>query len=118
MAWYNTTGTCGRSKVNDTGLNREKRLKLDEPNGINLLSTTTHPIKVTKLAHSDPEGLRDNKIDKICENTGKVTAVVAVMTVSCKKMKSSTTLNCKKSVYALNLKELALNKSNLRQKHA
>jgi hypothetical protein len=57
-------------------------------------------------------------LQKIRENTGKVTAVVAVMTVSCKKIKSSTTLNYKKSVYALNLKELALNQSNLKQKHA
>ncbi len=62
-------------------------LKLDETNGFNLLSTTTRPIKVTKLAHNDPEGLRDHKIDKIHENTGKVTALVAVMTVSCKKIK-------------------------------
>jgi hypothetical protein len=33
-------------------------------------------------------------------------------------MKSSAMLNSKKSVYALNSKELALNKSNLKQKHA
>ncbi len=85
---------------------------------VSFLSTTPHPIKVTKFAHNYPEGSRDNKIDKICENTGKVTAVVAVMTVSCKKIQSSTTLNCKKSVCALNSKELTLNKSNLKQKHA
>jgi hypothetical protein len=40
------------------------------------------------------------------------------MTVSRKKIKSSTTLNCKKSTDALNSKELALNKSNLKQKYA
>jgi hypothetical protein len=40
------------------------------------------------------------------------------MTVSYKKMKSSTTLNCKKSVHALRSKELALDKSNLKQKYA
>jgi hypothetical protein len=56
----------------DIGLSRDKRLKLDKPNGVNLLSTTTCPIKVTKLAHDDPEGLRDNEINKIRENTGKV----------------------------------------------
>ncbi len=63
------------------------RLKLDETNDFNLLSTITRPIKVTKLAHNDPEGLRDHEIDKIRENTGKITALVAVMTVSCKKIK-------------------------------
>ncbi len=94
----------------DTGLSRDKRLKLDKPNGINLLSTDTRPIKVTKLVHNVPEGSRDNKIDKIRQNTGKVTAIVAVMTVSCKKIKSSTTLNCKKSACA--------HKSNLKQKHS
>jgi hypothetical protein len=77
------------------GLSRDKHLNLDKPNGVNLLSTTTRPIKVTKLTHNDPEGLRDNEIDKIRENTGKVTTVVAVMTVSCKTIKSSTTLNTK-----------------------
>ncbi len=45
-------------------------------------------------------------------------AVVAVMTVFCKKIKSSTTLNCKKIADALDSKKLALNKSNLKQKHA
>jgi hypothetical protein len=40
------------------------------------------------------------------------------MTVFCKKMKSSKALNCKKSARALNSKELALYKSNLKQKHA
>ncbi len=84
-------------------------LKFDQPNGINFISTTTRPIKVTKLVHNVTEGPRGNKIDKNCENTGKVTAVVAVMTVSCKKIKSNTMPNCKKSKCALNLKKLALN---------
>jgi hypothetical protein len=35
---------------------------LDKPNGINLLYTDTHPIKVTKLVHNDPEGLRITKL--------------------------------------------------------
>ena len=40
------------------------------------------------------------------------------MTVFCKKIRSSITLKCKKSVYAPNSKKLALNKSNLKQEHA
>jgi hypothetical protein len=67
----------------DQGITKDKRLKLDKPNGVNSLSTTTHLIKVTKLAHNDPEGLRDNEFDKIRENRGKVTAVVAVMPDDC-----------------------------------
>ncbi len=102
----------------DTGLSRDKRLKLDKPNGVNLISTTNPPIKVTKLAQNVPEGSRDNEIDKICKNTGKVTAAVAVMTVSCKKIKSSTMLNHKKPACALNSKKLALNQTNFEQKHA
>ena len=47
----------------DTGLSRDKHLKLDKPNGINLLSTDTHPIKVTKLAQNDRE------LTKTRENT-------------------------------------------------
>ncbi len=44
----------------DTGLSRDEHLKSDKPNGVNLLSTATRPIKVTKLAHNDPEGLRQS----------------------------------------------------------
>ncbi len=46
-------------------------------------TTATHPIKVTTTAHTDPhtKGFRDNEISKIPAKTGKVTAVVAVMTV-------------------------------------
>ncbi len=99
-------------------LSRNKRLKLDKSNGVNILSTDTRPIKVTKLAQNDTEVSRDSELAKSCKNSGKVTAVVAVMTVSCKKIKSSTTLNYKKIAYALNSKELAINQSNLKQKHA
>ena len=81
----------------DTGLSRDKRLKLDKPNGVNLASTDTRPIKVTKLAQNDTEVFRDGELTKSRENTGKVTAVVAVMTVFCKKIKSSTTLITKKA---------------------
>ncbi len=34
----------------DTGLHAGKRLKLDEPLGLNLMSTKLHPIKVTSTA--------------------------------------------------------------------
>jgi hypothetical protein len=63
------------------GLGRDKHLKLDEPIGQNLMSTTAHPIKVTTTACPDPEGFRDTEITKVFSKTGKVTAVVAVMTI-------------------------------------
>jgi hypothetical protein len=40
------------------------------------------------------------------------------MTILCKKKKTSATLNYRTSAYALTSKEYALNKSNLKQKHA
>jgi hypothetical protein len=51
------------------------------------MSTTPHPIKVTTTANTDPNRFRGNEIIEICAKTGKVTAVVAAMTVFCKKKK-------------------------------
>ena len=65
----------------DTGLGRDKHLKLDKPIGQNLMSTTACPIKVTTIACPDQEGFRDIENTKIFSKTGKVTAVVAVMTI-------------------------------------
>jgi hypothetical protein len=56
----------------------DKHLKLEQPLGIDLKSTDTHPTKATKLAL---DTIRANEI--IIENskTGKVTAVVAILKV-------------------------------------
>jgi hypothetical protein len=53
------------------------------------LSTTARPIKVTNLTRHDTYVSRDSENTVICENTGKVTAVVAVMTVSSRNVQNS-----------------------------
>ncbi len=53
------------------------------------MSTTARPIKVTNLTQHGTYGPRDSENTVICENTGKVTAVVAVMTVSSQKVQNS-----------------------------
>jgi hypothetical protein len=45
------------------------------------MSTTARPIKVTTLACPDPEGFRDIENTKNFSKTGRVTAVVTVMTI-------------------------------------
>ncbi len=65
----------------DMGLGRDKRLKLNEPIGQNLMSTTACPIKVTNTACPDLESSRDMGNTKDFSKTGKITAVVAVMTI-------------------------------------
>jgi hypothetical protein len=52
-----------------------KRLKLEQPMGIDLKSTDTRPIKATKLAL---DVIRANEIAIENSKTGKVTAVVAI----------------------------------------
>jgi hypothetical protein len=56
----------------------DKHLKLEQPLGIDLNSTDTHPIKATKLAL---DIIRANKIAIKNSKTGKVTAVVAILKV-------------------------------------
>ena len=58
------------------GLHVDKRLKLDKPVGLNLMSIEPRPIKVTSLATTTISG-----DEKAIENakTVKVTAVVTVM---------------------------------------
>jgi hypothetical protein len=56
----------------------DMRLKLEQPSGIDLKSTDTHPIKATKLAL---DIIRANKIAIENSKTGKVTAVVAILKV-------------------------------------
>jgi hypothetical protein len=54
----------------------DKHLKLEQPMGIDLKSTDTHPIKATKLAL---DVIRANKIAIENFKTSKVTAVVAIL---------------------------------------
>ena len=54
----------------------DKHLKLEQPSGIDLKSTDTHPIKATKLAL---DIIRANEIAIENSKTGKVTAVVAIL---------------------------------------
>jgi hypothetical protein len=56
----------------------DKRLKLEQPKGIDLKSTDTHPIKATKLALNV---IRANEIAIENSKMGKVTAVVAILKV-------------------------------------
>jgi len=56
----------------------DKRLKLDQPPGIYLESTDTRPIKAAKLAL---DTFRANEIAIENSETGKVTAVVAILKV-------------------------------------
>ncbi len=56
----------------------DKRLKLEQPSGIDLKSTDTRPIKATKLAL---DIFRPNKIAFKNSKTSKVTAVVAILKV-------------------------------------
>jgi hypothetical protein len=89
----------------------DKRLKLEQPNGIHLTSTDTRPIKATTLA------LDTIKADKITiENskTGKVTAIVAILKVFGDKINNSQNANPKKLLNKpnkwLNSKKKALNR--------
>jgi len=56
----------------------EKHFKLEQPSGIHLKSSDTHPIKATKLAL---DTIRANEIAIENTKTGKVKAVVAILKV-------------------------------------
>ncbi len=56
----------------------DKRLKLEQPLGIDLKSTDTRPIRATKLALVS---IRTNKIAIENSKTGKVTTVVTILKV-------------------------------------
>jgi hypothetical protein len=88
----------------------DKRLKLEQPNGIHLISTDTRPIKATKLA---PETIRANEIAIENSKTGKVTAVVAILKIFGENLNNSRYANPKKLLNKptkwLNLKKKALN---------
>jgi hypothetical protein len=67
----------------NTGFSADKRLKLDEPLSTVYLSTELRPIKVVDTAPS--ENIRANKFVIKTAKISKVTAVVAVMSIYCKK---------------------------------
>jgi hypothetical protein len=54
----------------------DTHLKLEQPTGIDLKSTDTHPIEATKLAL---DVIRANKIAIENSKSSKVTAVVAIL---------------------------------------
>jgi hypothetical protein len=64
-------------------LDVDKRLKIDEPLGTINLSHKPHPIKVVNTALS--ETTRADEIASETAKTGKVTAVVAVMSIFSRK---------------------------------
>ncbi len=67
----------------DTRSRVDKHLKIDKPLGTAYFSTEHHQIKVTSTAPSD--NMRANVIPIETAKTGKVTAVVVVMSIFCKK---------------------------------
>ncbi len=89
----------------------DKRLKLEEPKGIHLKSTDTHPSKSTKLA---PETIRANEIAIENSKTGKVTAVVVILKIFEENNNNSRNVKPKKLLNKpnkwLNLKKKALNR--------
>ncbi len=88
-----------------------KRLKLDQPLGINLESTDTRPIKAAKLAL---DTIRANEIAIENSKTRKVTAVVAILKVFGGNTRNSRNANpgklLNKPNKRLNLKKKHLNR--------
>ena len=92
------------------------------------MSTTARPIKVTNLTQGGTYVPRDSENTVIRENTGKVTAVVAVMTVSSRNLQNSQsktktgqfkTKTANKSAILTNTKAKSRQKSaKLSQNHA
>jgi len=113
----------GHERVYGSTGNRDpadKHLKLEQPNGIHLISTDTRPIKATKLA---PETSRANEIAIENSKTGKMTAVFAMLKVFGDKINNSRNANLKKLLNKpnkwLNSKKKALNrpKKHLKRLH-
>jgi hypothetical protein len=91
------------------GLRVDKRLKLEQPSGIDLKSTHTRPIKATILAL---DIIRANKIAIKNSKTGKVTAVVAILKVFGDKSNSRNPELLIKPNKWLNLKKKDRNRSS------
>ena len=87
-------------------------LKLEQPSGIDLISTDTRPIKATKLAL---DIIKANEIAFENSKTGKVTAVVAILKVFGDKFTNSRNANPEKLLNKpnkwLNSKKKHLNRS-------
>ncbi len=77
----------------DTDISVDKRLKLDKPLGSVYLTTEPHLIKVANTAPSN--NMRANEMANKSAKTDKVTAVVPVMTIFCKKRCKSWGTNSK-----------------------
>jgi hypothetical protein len=75
------------------GFSVDKRLKLDKPLGTIYLSTEPHPNKVANTAPS--ETTRADEIAIETAKTGKVTAVVAVMSIFSEKRCKLQSANCR-----------------------
>jgi hypothetical protein len=56
----------------DTGLSRDKHLKLDKPKGVNLASTDARPIKVTKLVQNATKVSTNSELTESCEIQAKL----------------------------------------------
>jgi hypothetical protein len=75
------------------GFNVDKHLKIDEPLGTIYLSHKPRPIKVVDTVPS--ETARANEIVIETAKTGKVTAVVAVMSIVSEKRCKLRSANCR-----------------------
>ena len=99
---------CGSTRNRDPV---DKWLKLEQPNGIHLISTDTRPIKATKLT---PETIRANEIAIENSKTGKVTSVVTMLKIFGDNINNSRNANPKKLLNKphklLNSKKKALNR--------
>ncbi len=89
----------------------DKRIKLEQPSGVQLKSTDTHPIKATKLA-LDTIGANEIAIEN--SKTGKVTAILAILNVFGDNTRNSRSANTGKLLNKpnkrLNSKKKALNR--------
>jgi hypothetical protein len=89
----------------------DKRIKLEQPSGVQLNSTDTRPIKATKLA---PDNVRANEIAIENSETVKVTAVMAILQVFGDNTHNSWNANPGKLINKpskrLNLKKKSLNR--------
>jgi hypothetical protein len=92
-----------------TGSQVDKRLKLEQPTGIDLKSTDTCPIKATKLAL---DTIRANEIAIENSETGKVTAALAILKIFGDKSNSRNSKLLIKPNKWLNSKKKDLNQSN------
>ncbi len=82
-----TVPTVNRELGGTTGFGVDKHLKIDKPLSSVYLSTESCPIKVANTASSN--NIRANDIAIETVKTGKVTAVVAVMSIFCKTVQAT-----------------------------